>query len=163
MAPGGGVEHVYLLREGWARVGRCSSDGREITLALLGPGELLGEIALFDRGDRTATAVALTEVRLIGLSRSQFLRAIKEKPEQALALIGALCHRLRRADEMVEELTFLGVKERLRNLIRRHKAQGEESLLAALTHQEIAEMIGTSRESVTRALAELRRETNERA
>lgn len=161
ITPGGGAEHVYLLREGRVRVSRYSADGREITLALVGPGELLGEMALLDGGDRSATAVALTGVVLTSLNRPQFLQAVKDKPDQAMHLIGALCQRLRRADEMVEELTFLGVKERLRSLIRRYQAQGEEGLLAALTHQEIAEMIGTSRESVTRALTELRREKND--
>ena len=157
VAPGTGADRVYLVRQGRVRVSRISPDGRELTLAIIGPGEILGEVALLDGGDRTATAVAQTQVRLIGLDRGRFLNAIAGHPEHALRLIAALCQRLRQADQMVEELTFLGVKERLRHLIERLEEKKSPSL-SELTHQELAEMIGASRESVTRALAELRRE-----
>lgn len=135
-----------------------SAEGRELTLAIIGPGEILGEVALLDGGERTAGAVAQTEVKAVGLNRNQFLLAIASHPENTLHLIVALCHRLRQADLMVEELTFLSVKDRLRNLIERLRVRGDGTLLDVLTHQEISEMIGTSRESVTRALADLRRE-----
>ncbi len=152
------ARQVYLVLRGRVRIGRLAPDGRELTLAVIGPGELLGEVALLDGGERTAKAVAQTDVRAIGLTRAQFLAAIIARPENALRVIAALCQRLRETDRLAEELTFCGVKERLRSLIDRLTKRKQESLLAELTHQEIAEMIGTSRESVTRAMAELRKE-----
>jgi len=152
------ADRVYFIRTGLVRVGRLSPDGRELTLALIGPGELLGEVALLDGGVRTAGAMAQTETRLACLTRERLLQAIGGQPEVAVQVILALCQRLRQADQLVEDLTFLGVKERLRNLLDRLEGKDQGALLSALTHQQLAEMIGTSRESVTRALTELRRE-----
>ncbi len=164
-SPGGTIfrlgetaDRVYLVRRGWVRVSRLSRDGQELTLAVLGPGEILGEVALLDGRERTAEAVALTEVALAGLTRQQFLRAIVDRPRCALHLIMSLCERLRNADQLAEELSFLDVKERLRRLMARLGADRRDNPLAELTHKELAEMIGASRESVTRALAELRKE-----
>ena len=165
IAPGGRVffqaeeaETVYLIREGRIRVSLGSIDGRTFTLAEMGPGEILGETALFDGGGRTANAVAVTKTRVVGRKKEEFLRAISARPECALRIIMTLARRLRETDRMIEELTFMSVKERLRSLFYRMKGEGEEDLLARATHQEIAEMIGAVRESVSRALAELRRE-----
>ena len=155
---GSAARRVYLILRGRVRISRLSPDGRELTLAVIGPGEILGEVALLDGGERTAEAAAQTEVRLIGLTRAQFHAAIAAHPENALRVIAALCQRLREADRLAEEMTFYGVKERLNSLIGRLTEKKQDTLLAKLTHQEIAEMIGTSRESVTRAMAELRKE-----
>jgi len=159
--PGDLVEQVFLICAGHVRVSRVSMDGRELTLAMVGPGEILGEVAVFDGGERTATVVAQTEVRLVSLGRAQFLASIAAHPECALRLITSLWRRLRQVDLMAEELSFLGVKERLRSLVGRLTTDNRADLLDILTHQEIAEMIGTSRESVTRALAEIRRDKPE--
>ncbi|MCL6614166.1 MAG: Crp/Fnr family transcriptional regulator [Firmicutes bacterium] len=149
---------VYLIREGRVRVSLGSPDGRSFTLAEMGPGEILGETALFAGGGRTANAVAVTKARLVGLKKENFLRAIAARPEAAFALIMTLAHRLREADRRIEELSFMGIKERLRSLYYRLKEEGRWDLLEGATHQEIAEMIGAARESVSRALAELRQE-----
>lgn len=165
LAPGARVffqaeeaETVYLIREGRIRVSLESPDGRSLTLAELGPGEILGETALFVGGGRTANAVAVTKARLLGLKKEEFLRAIAALPEAAFALIMTLARRLREADRRIEELSFMGIKERLRSLYYRLKEEGRWDLLHGATHQEIAEMIGAARESVSRALAELRQE-----
>ncbi|MGQ9779905.1 MAG: Crp/Fnr family transcriptional regulator [Bacillota bacterium] len=152
------AETVYLIREGRIRIGLCSQDGRSLTLAELGPGEILGETALLIGGGRTANAVAVTKARLVGLKKEEFLRTIAARPEAALSLIMTLARRLREADRRIEELSFMGIKERLRSLYYRLKEEGRWDLLHGATHQEIAEMIGAARESVSRALAELRRE-----
>ena len=149
---------VFLVRSGRVRIYRNSPDGRELTLAIIGPGEIFGEIALLDGGGRTATALALVETHLAVLDREKFLKTIADQPETALVLMMLLCRRLRQTDEMVEEMTFLGVKERLHNLINRLDSRGGRDLAASLTHQDLADMIGTSRESVTRAMMEMRKE-----
>ncbi|MGE5529111.1 MAG: Crp/Fnr family transcriptional regulator [Patescibacteria group bacterium] len=161
-AMGSFADRVYLVLEGKVRLSRLAPDGRELALAVIGPGGILGEIALLDGGERTAEATALVQTRLAALTRGQFMQAIAAQPEQALRLILALCRRLRQADEMIEDLTFYGVKERLQNLLARLEEQHQGEFLAAMTHQELAEMIGASRESVTRALGEIRRERERR-
>lgn len=154
--PGTGDDQVYLVEAGRVRISRISPDGQELTLAVAGPGEILGEVALIDGGERTAAVIAQTEVKVRCLTRSEFLRIISREPGKTLGLIATLCNRLRQADEMLEDLSFLGVKERLARLLARLAAKG----LAPdeFTHQELAEMIGASRESVTRALGEMHRE-----
>lgn len=149
---------VYLIRAGRIRIGLLSPEGRSLTLAELGPGEILGETALFVAGGRTANAVAVEETYLVGLRKEDFLQAIAARPEAALALITTLAGRLRDADRRIEELTFLGLKERLRSLYYRFKEEGRVEFWQRATHQELAEMVGAARESVSRALAELREE-----
>ncbi|NLG84823.1 MAG: Crp/Fnr family transcriptional regulator [Firmicutes bacterium] len=149
---------VYLIREGRIRIGLLSADGRSFTLTELGPGEILGETALFVDGGRTANAMAVEETHLMGLRKEDFLKAIAARPEAALALIMILARRLREADRRIEELTFMGLKERLRSLYYRLKEEGRAEFWRRATHQELAEMVGAARESVSRALAELREE-----
>ncbi len=87
---------------------RTSPDGRENMLAVLGPGELIGELSLFDPGPRTATATALTEVKLLGLGHGDLQPWLNARPEVAAALLRAVARRLRKTNDQMSDLVFSG-------------------------------------------------------
>ena len=134
---------------GEVRVTIPSAEGRERSIATFHAGDLLGEIALLDGRPRTADAVARTDGRLLVFERRDLLPVLRAAPEMALALIAMLCARLRRTSDQVEEQSFLDLPTRLaRALLRAADGAGRVSA----TQQELAEMVGATRESVNRRL-----------
>ncbi len=105
-------DRLYVVMEGKVKLHRTSPDGRENMLAVLGPGELIGELSLFDPGPRTATRTALTEVKLLGLgtATSTWLNA---RPEVAAALLRAVARRLRKTNDQMSDLVFSDVPGRV--------------------------------------------------
>jgi CRP/FNR family cyclic AMP-dependent transcriptional regulator len=155
-------EYMYVIREGRVKVTKLSGDGREKILELLGTGDFFGEMSLLDSAPRSASVKALTEVRILALARNDFLNVLRRSPDLALAVVQELTRRLRQVDEQASSLSFQRVKERTQGLLARlaKEEAGVEGCLAtpALTHQQIADMIGTSRETVTRAVKTLKHE-----
>lgn len=156
-------EAMFMIVSGRAKVVHLSEDGREIILDILGQGDFFGEMALLDQEPRSAnvTAVGLTE--LLVLERSVFLDQVKRAPAIAIKMLIELSRRLRRADEKIQDLVLLDVYGRVaRTLLRLARLQGkplEDGFIITRrpTHQELADMIGASRETVSRVLADLNR------
>jgi len=151
---------MYVIREGRVKVTKLSDEGREKILNFLDEGGFFGEMALLDRAPRIASVKTLKPVRLLALSRTDFLNALRTSPDLAMAVIQELVRRLREVDEQASSLSFQRVKERTKGLLRRLAQDSpddpERRTTAALTHQQIADMIGTSRETVTRVVKELK-------
>jgi len=155
-------DYMYVIREGRVKVTKLSGDGREKILELLESGSFFGEMSLLDSAPRSASVKALTEVRVLALARNDFLKVLRRSPDLALAVIQELTQRLRQQDEQASSLSFQRVKERTQGLLVRlaRDDTGVPGRLAtpSLTHQQIADMIGTSRETVTRAVKGLKQD-----
>ncbi|TWE10015.1 Crp/Fnr family transcriptional regulator [Rudaeicoccus suwonensis] len=151
---------LYVITGGKVKLGRRSSDGRENLLAILGEGEMLGELSLFDPGPRTATATAVADTDLIGLAHADMTEFLKTRPEVAMKMLSALAARLRRTNEALGDLVFTDVPGRvakaLLDLSRRFGKPAEDGTLVAhdLTQEELAQLVGASRETVNKALAD---------
>ena len=153
-------DYMYVIREGEVKVTKLSGDGREKILGLLGRGDFFGEMALLDNLVRSASVKTLTETRIAALSRADFLKELRHSPDLSMAVIQELTHRVRQMDEQASSLSFQRVQERTQGLLRRLAKQdapaGERRMTPPLTHQQIADMIGTSRETVTRIVKRLK-------
>jgi CRP-like cAMP-binding protein len=153
-------DYMYILREGRVKVTKLSEDGREKILDFLESGSFMGEMALLERAPRSASVKTLTPVRVLALSRTDFIALLRKSPDLALAVIQELSRRLRSVNEQASSLSFQRVKERTMGLLERlakdPSADGERLVTPALTHQQIADMVGTSRETVTRVVKDLK-------
>ncbi|CAB4594149.1 unannotated protein [freshwater metagenome] len=153
-------DHLYVIVEGKLKLGTSSGDGRENLLSVLGPGEMFGELSLFDPGPRTATATAVTDVRLLSLGHDKVIPWVTQHPQVALDLLGRLSQRLRRTNEVVGDLVFSDVPGRvakaLIDLGERFGKDTPEGLYVNhdLTQEELAQLVGASRETVNKALAD---------
>ena len=149
---------LYMIKEGKVKICIISPDGQEVSLAVLGKGEYFGEFALLDGLPRSTDAVALEKVECYTLQRSDFLNAILKNPKIAILVLEALSKRLRTTDQMVEDLIFLDVygrvAKKLLELADAHGVKTEEGVVidVRLTQQELASMVGASRESVNKVL-----------
>jgi CRP-like cAMP-binding protein len=154
---------MMILLAGRVRVGLTSEDGREVTLGILGPGDILGEMALLDGEPRSADAVALEECAVLVLERARFQRLLRERPEMSQQLIAVLCRRLRRANAAVEEMALMDLESRLGRLLKRLAGQyGKPAARAGagqavriefkLSQKDLSALIGASREKVNRQL-----------
>ncbi|MCX6431028.1 MAG: Crp/Fnr family transcriptional regulator [Actinobacteria bacterium] len=153
-------EHLYVIAEGKLKLGTSSGDGRENLLSVLGPGEMFGELSLFDPGPRTSTATAITDVRLLSLGHDKVIPWVTQHPQVALDLLARLAQRLRRTNEVVGDLVFSDVPGRvakaLIDLGERFGKETDEGLYVHhdLTQEELAQLVGASRETVNKALAD---------
>lgn len=152
---------VYVIKEGRVKVSRYSPDGKEQILTLLEPGDVFGELALV----RTAEPVhveAFEDTLLCGMHSQDFLALIRRQPEVMLHVMKVLAERLRAAQEEIADLAFRDVPGRLASLLLRlAQAYGDTStsgqrLALRLTHQDMAAMIGSTRETVTAILSRFR-------
>jgi CRP/FNR family transcriptional regulator, cyclic AMP receptor protein len=159
-AEGDRGDRLYVIVDGKIKLGRTSSDGRENLLAILGPGEMFGELSLFDPGPRTAAAISVSESRLVGLGHGALQPWLLRHPEVAQQLLKALAQRLRRTNEALADLVFSDVPGRvaksLLDLAARFGRTTDEGVLVAhdLTQEELAQLVGASRETVNKALAD---------
>lgn len=155
---------LYVVESGRVKIFKMSAGGREQVLAVDGPGASIAELPVFDDGAYPASAAAVTEARLIFVSKQDFRTLCLEHPQVALKVLKVVGGRLRRLVGIIEELSFTTVRHRmaalLLNLAKRSgapTARGTEFLLPA-TQQEVAAMIGTVRELVSRNLSRLQAE-----
>ncbi len=153
-------DRLYVVEEGKVKLGTTSSDGRDTLLAVVGPGEMIGELSLFDPGPRTATATALTDTVLRGLGHDALRPWLAGRPEVAEPLLRALARRLRRTNEAMSDLVFSDVPGRvakaLIDLGERFGVATEDGLQVThdMTQEELAQLVGASRETVNKALAD---------
>lgn len=146
---------LFVVREGRVKVVLVSEDGREVILGVLGVGEHFGELSLIDEGPRSAHVIAMEDSTLLVLRRDDFKRRVEVTPQLAWALLVELSRRLRRADGKIGGLVLLDVPGRIARLILDAAADtGGDTIEKPLTHQTIAQMIGASRETVSRAMSE---------
>ena len=153
-------DYMYILRDGRVKVTKLSEDGREKILDFLETGSFVGEMALLERGPRSASVKTLSPVKVLALSRTDFIALLRRSPDLALAVIQELSRRLRSVNEQASSLSFQRVKERTMGLLERlakdPTEDGERLITPSLTHQQIADMVGTSRETVTRVVKDLK-------
>jgi CRP-like cAMP-binding protein len=153
-------DRLYVIVEGKVKLGRTSTDGRENLLAILGPGEMFGELSLFDPGPRNATATAVADSLLLGLGTDELHAWLSGRPDVARQLLAALARRLRRTNEALADLVFSDVPGRvgkaLLDLSERFGRPADDGLRVAhdLTQEELAQLVGASRETVNKALAD---------
>jgi CRP/FNR family transcriptional regulator, cyclic AMP receptor protein len=154
---------LFVLVRGRMKVVLYGESGREIILSIFkSPGDFFGEMSLLDDEPRSATVIAAEPSRLLVLSRAEFQAHLEAHPRTALRVLRELSRRLRRADGVIGNLALLDVFGRLAGKLRELAAEGEEVADGVLIRQrptqaEIAATIGTSRETVSRALSELAR------
>lgn len=149
---------LYMIKEGKVKICLISPDGQEISLVVLGAGEYFGEFALYDGLPRSADAIAIEKVECYTLQRSDFHNAIMKNPKIAIQVLEGLSKRLRNTDQMVEDLIFLDVygrvAKKLLELAETHgvKVENGTRIDVRLTQQELASMVGASRESVNKVM-----------
>jgi CRP/FNR family transcriptional regulator len=152
----------YIISEGSFRVTREHSDGRAITLATLGPGEVFGELAMLDGDLRSASAEALTDGELLALPATDVKALLARHPEISVKLVGALVRRLRAANERISRQSFQTVPSRVAGVLAQLVAEtpgngGGGEVTIQMNQADLAQLAGTSRESVSRFLADLER------
>jgi CRP/FNR family transcriptional regulator, cyclic AMP receptor protein len=151
---------LYVITDGKIKLGRAAADGRENILAILGPGEMFGELSLFDPKPRTATAVAVVDSTLMSLGHEALDQLLTGRPAVAESMLAALAQRLRRTNESLADLVFSDVPGRvakaLLDLSTRFGVQADDGLHVThdLTQEELAQLVGASRETVNKALAD---------
>ena len=147
---------LYVVAQGQVKVVLIGEDGREVILSVMGEGEFFGEMALVDDEPRSAHVIAMEDSTLLVLRREDFQGILKQTPGIALALLRELSRRLRRVDEKVGSLVLLDVNGRVAQLLLDLADEaGSERITRRLTHHTIAQMIGSSRETVSRTMRDL--------
>lgn len=155
---------LFSIKEGQVKVSIVSEEGREVILSLLGAGTVFGELSLLDGKPRSANVVATEETSLVMLRRSDFVQLIYKTPQIATALLAELATRLRKTDRQIEGLALLDVTSRIsETLLQLATDQGKETgdgitIESRPTHQELANMSGTTRETVSRVLKRLEKQ-----
>ena len=144
---------LYIVGTGQVKVVLIGEDGREVILSVLGEGSFFGELALLDDEPRSAHVIAMEDATVLALRREDFQSRLRLSPEVAIALLRELSSRLRRADEKIGGLVLLDVNGRVAELLLRlaEEEQGDR-ITRKLTHHTIAQMIGSSRETVSRTM-----------
>jgi CRP/FNR family transcriptional regulator, cyclic AMP receptor protein len=149
---------LYMIVTGRVKISQSSPDGKERTLALLGPGDVFGELALLDGGPRSADAVVAEDSELRVIPRQEFLTFVTEQPQVAMSLLMVLSQRLRHTNLLVHDAAFFDVRARLaRILLELARAEpkmgsGPALVCPQLTQSELASMVGVTRESINKWL-----------
>jgi CRP/FNR family transcriptional regulator, cyclic AMP receptor protein len=157
---GDGGDRLYIVLEGKLKLTRAAADGRENLLSVLGPGEMFGELSLFDPRPRTSSASAITDATLAGLAHGALIAWLGDHPDVSIHMLRALARRLRRANDVVADLVFTDVPGRVaKNLLDLADRFGEQErdglhVHHDLTQEELAQLVGASRETVNKALAD---------
>jgi CRP/FNR family transcriptional regulator, cyclic AMP receptor protein len=153
-------DRLFIVMDGKVKISRAAADGRENLLTVLGPGEMFGELSLFDPGARTATATAVTESTLASLDHDDLRPLLLNEPGMAVQLLRALAQRLRRTNEAMADLVFSDVPGRVaKALLDLAEKFGVEETDGTrvhhdLTQEELAQLVGASRETVNKALSD---------
>ena len=153
-------DRLYIIIDGKVKLARHSSDGRENLLTIMGPSDMFGELSIFDPGPRTSSAVCVTEVTAASMNSDLLHQWIDDHPGISAQLLRMLARRLRRTNNSLADLIFTDVPGRvakaLLQLANRFGTQEGPNLRVThdLTQEEIAQLVGASRETVNKALAE---------
>lgn len=150
--------HLYLVESGRIKITTLAPDGREAFVAIIGPGQVFGELSLFDTQQRTADARAMEPTVVHGLAHDDFRPYVNARPQVAWELLKVLVRTVRRQDQAIQDMVFLDVggrvARRLLDLAAQHgePADGGTRITIPITQEELAQMVGASRESVNKAL-----------
>ena len=147
-------QSMYILLAGRAKVQRSDSEGKEVILAVLGSGEFIGEMSLIDDAPRSASVITLEPCEFMAVSKDAFKAMLVQSPEVAMNVMRGLVRRLREADKKIETLALLDVYGRVARVLLDFSEDvgGERMVKNKLPRQEIAKMIGASREMVSRVM-----------
>lgn len=154
----------YLVKTGRVKIYKAGPDDREQVLAILGDGQIFGDVPAFDGGPYPATAATMADSEIYLIRSEDFQELVRRYPEVALKIIRVLGQRLRQSMELVRDLSFKQVPHRLAGLLLKlgseYGGETEEGLLIdlPLSRQELADIVGTSRETITRELKKMERE-----
>lgn len=161
--PGDSGDRIYMLKRGVVKIATMSREGREVILALLKPGEVFGEEAVVDEGPRDHMAEAYDDALICLIERADFLDLLRAHPAMALKVTKLIGLRLKTFRSRVEHLLFKGAPARLAQVLlelaEQHGVPDQEGVLLPLklSQQDLASLIGVTRESVNLALNELRK------
>ena len=148
---------IYFVLSGALRVEVSDDEGREVILSMLGPGEMFGEMGVLDDYERSATVVAVESSSLVVIAKAEFKRCLEAHPDVALFIMRDLSRRLRLADRKIESLALLDVYGRVARLLMdmADTVDGMKIVTRKVTKQDIAKMVGASREMVSRVMRDL--------
>jgi CRP/FNR family transcriptional regulator, cyclic AMP receptor protein len=151
------TDSLYVVISGRLKVQMSDEQGREVILSLLGPGELFGEMGLLDDSPRSASVVSQEPCELLSISKADFKRSLAENFDLSLMVMRGLVHRLREADRKIGSLALMDVYGRVARLLLEmaEDVDGEKVVVRKLSKQDIAKMIGASREMVSRVMKDL--------
>ncbi len=149
-------EVLFLVKSGQVQLYRISPEGKKLVIATLGPGTLFGEMALLGQQMHTAFAEALDECLILVMSRADLERLILSKPVVGLRMLEITGRRLNDAEARLEDMAFKGIPARLASLLLRLAAERHSRDILGLTHQDLAETIGTYRETATQVLNDMK-------
>ncbi len=149
-------EVLFILKEGRVQLYRISPEGKKLVITTLGPHTLFGEMALLGTKMHNTFAEAVEDCLICVMSRNDLERLILNKPQVALRILEATGRRLREAEERLENMAFKGIPARLASLLLRLSREQESDEIAGLTHQDLAESVGTYRETATQVLNDLK-------
>jgi CRP/FNR family transcriptional regulator, cyclic AMP receptor protein len=157
MAGGDAGDSLYIILSGRLKVMMSDSDGKEVILSILGPGEFFGEMGLIDDAPRSASVVAMEACELLSITKRDFKKCLAENFDMAMAVMRGLVRRLREADRKIGSLALLDVYGRVARLLldMSESVNGEKMVTKRLPKQDIAKMIGASREMVSRVMKDL--------
>ncbi|MGH3715486.1 MAG: Crp/Fnr family transcriptional regulator [Micromonosporaceae bacterium] len=153
-------DSLYIVMSGKLKVGRRAADGRQNLIAVMGPSDMVGELSLFDPGPRTATSTAVTDTRVARLKKAALRPWLQDRPEIAEQLLRVLARRLRRTNDALADLIFTDVPGRVaKSLLQMASRFGTRDggvlrVTHDLTQEELAQLVGASRETVNKALAD---------
>ncbi len=154
---GDATDSLYVITEGKVKAVIIDEHGKEIILSISGPGEYFGEMAMIDGEPRSATIMTREQTELLIFYKADLRQVFAQNPDIVFNLLKGLTRRLRKANQQIESLALMDVYGRVATLLTESsKPQGSVMVIReALTHQEIANMVGSSREMVSRILNEL--------
>lgn len=157
MAGGDPTDSLYIILSGRLKVMMSDSEGKEVILAILGPGEIFGEMGLIDDEPRSATVISIEPCELLSISKRDFKKCLQENFDMTMAVMRGLVKRLREADRKIGSLALLDVYGRVARLLldMAENVDGEKVVTKRLPKQDIAKMIGASREMVSRVMKDL--------
>lgn len=154
VAEGEPSQSLYLLLSGRAKVQRSDAEGKEVILAIIGSGEFFGEMSLIDDAPRSASVITIEPCDFIAIQKDSFKATLAQSPDMAMQIMRGLVKRLREADKKIETLALLDVYGRVARVLLdfSETIDGERVVKGKLPRQEIAKMIGASREMVSRVM-----------
>ena len=157
MAAGDQIDSLYIVISGRLKVMMGDAEGKEVILSLFGPGGFFGEMGLIDDSPRSASVVTIEPCELLAIAKGDFKKCLAENVEMSMAVMRGLVHRLREADRKIGSLALLDVYGRVARLLldMSEDVNGQKVVIRRLPKQDIAKMIGASREMVSRVMKDL--------
>lgn len=157
MVAGDQTDSLYIILSGRLKVMMSDAEGKEVILSILGPGEFFGEMGLIDDSPRSASVVAIEPCELLSIAKRDFSKCLAENFEITMAVMRGLVRRLREADRKIGSLALLDVYGRVARLLldMADTVDGQKMVTKRLPKQDIAKMIGASREMVSRVMKDL--------